>query len=104
MVDPMEAVSADSLFEPLIRTGIRLRHQWHLPMKAGVENRDLGHVSQKIRDSLHPLELRLDVQRSKLGESGKSRVHVVIDQNGIVKTGATVDHTVTHGVDLCWGC
>src|SRR5208282_2476545 len=103
MVDSMEAVSADSPFEPLIRTGIRLRHQWHLAMKAGVENRDLGYVSQKIRDSLHPLELRLNVQWSKLGQFGKSRVHVVTDQNGIVETGTTVDYTVTHGVDLIRG-
>src|SRR5271157_4949486 len=72
-------------------------------MKTGVENRDLGHVSQKIRDRLHPLELRLNVQRSKLGQSGKSRVHVVTDQNGIVETGTAVDHTVTDGVDLSCG-
>jgi len=36
-------------------------------------------------------------------KSGKSRAHVVTDQNGIVKTGTTVDHTVTHGGDLSRG-
>ncbi len=103
MVDSMEAVSADSLFEPLIRTGIHLRYWRHVAMKAGVENRDLRHVPQKIRDRPHPLELRLNVQRGKLGQSGKSRVHVVTDQNGIVKTGTTVHHAMTHGVDLSRG-
>src|SRR4030095_4733578 len=96
----MEGVPANSTLEPLIRTRICLRHSWHLAMKTGVENRELGHVSQKIRDSPHPLELRLNVQRGKLRQSGKSRVHIVTDQNGIVEIGTTVNHTVTHGADL----
>src|SRR5208283_606090 len=100
MIDPVESVAANPALKPLIRTRIDRRGWWYLAVKRGIEDGHLGNSAEKILDYLHAFHFGANVQRRKRGHAVNGRAHFGRDRYGDLEMRATVDHTMSHDIDL----
>src|SRR5438132_1311779 len=100
MIDAMKSVAADVVLEPLIRTGINCRRQWHVPMKAGIENGDLRNRSQDALDNLHTLHFGANMQRCKRGHAGNGRAYLGRNGDRLLETRPAVNDAMSYNIDL----
>src|SRR5271170_4680323 len=100
MIDTVESVSANPLFDPLIGTGISCRRLWHLAMKSRIENGDLRNRAQNTFNNLHAFEFSTDMQWSERRHADDRRAHLGGHHHGFLEVRAAVDNTVPHCFDL----
>src|SRR5438105_15509206 len=81
MVDAVESVAVNTAFEPLIGPRIHNRRPRHSAMKSGVENRDLGNLTQHLFDNLDTFEFSAIVEGGERRNPGNSRFHFGSEPN-----------------------
>ena len=100
MIDAVKSVAANVVLEPVIRTGINCRRQWHLAMKAGIENRDLRNGSQDTLDNLHTLHFGANMQRCKRGHAGNGRAYLGRNGDRLLEIRSAVNDAMSYNIDL----
>src|SRR5205807_9574249 len=100
MVDAVESVAVNTAFEPLIGPRIHNRRPRHSAMKSGVENRDLGNLTQHLFDNLDTFEFSAIVEGGERRNPGNSRFHFGSEPNRLFVFRASMHYAVSHNIDL----
>ena len=69
-------------------------------MKAGVEDGDLRHWTQQLRDNVHAFEFGAIVEGRKNGNAFDRRPDLRGNERGLEMLGTAVDHAVSNNIDV----
>ena len=99
MADAMEAVAANPLFKPLIRTRIYHVRQGQLAMKRCIEYCHLGYRGQYSLDSFDAFQVSGIMSRSKNCQLFNCFLHRRINQRTLLIFQSAMDDAMTNQVD-----
>src|SRR2546428_270549 len=100
MIDAVESITANALFEPFIGPGIDRSSQRYFPMVSSIENGYLGNRAQQLLDEFHPFQFGLIVERREHGSAGYRRFYFGCDEHGFFEMRSTMNDAMTHNVDI----
>ena len=100
MIDPMKSIAANPLGKPFIRTRVYGGGFWQSAVKAGIEDSDLGKVTNAFADDLDSVQLGAIVERGKNRHARDRRFHFGRNESGFNEVLAAVNDTVARGVDF----
>src|ERR1700693_5217853 len=100
MIDSVKAVSANSLREPLERTGIHRGGFRQSTVKAGVKNGHLRNITKAIFDDFDSIKFSAVVQWRKNGHPCDCRFDLRGDDCRVLEFFSAVNDTMSNHIDF----